>query len=178
MALPFHLGSSVTCNISGSAAWIFNETHRNDTFQHGVQAFPLPVRVIGTLVAEGLQVRTETLINILPYPAGLTDVEFSARSHSCISNSLQRPSVYVTGFSTILNPAPVARNRGCVIWSILYEQTAAYATFQTGPVLYSLMFDHVCSWVCPGNFAVLRNHLHSYNQRQKLMDLSSPCCFL
>lgn len=52
------------------------------------QTFPLPVKVIGMLVVGGLQVRTETLINILSYPAGLTDAEFSAHSKSCIANLL------------------------------------------------------------------------------------------
>lgn len=57
--------------------------------------------VIGMLVVwcggggGGLQDRAETLINILSYPAGLTDAEFSARRPSCISNLAQTPSVYV-----------------------------------------------------------------------------------
>lgn len=116
MDLPVHVFvcSSAMCNISGAPAWIFNETHRNDKSSHGVQAFPLPVIMIGMLVVGGLQVRTETLINILSYPAGLTDVEFSAHTQRffALQTYFKDISLCHTGFSTILNPNPLARNRG------------------------------------------------------------------
>ncbi len=65
MDLPVHASvcSCDTCNISGAAAWIFNETHKYDTSIQGVQAV-LPVKVIGMLLVRGLQVRTETVMNI------------------------------------------------------------------------------------------------------------------
>lgn len=104
------------------------------------QVFSLPVIMIGVLVVGGLQVETETFINILSYPAGLTAAEFSVHIKSCIPNLLYTPSVDVMlDFSTILSPVWTVRMRSFLgsqcMWCY-YSPGSLYSTVQC------LMFDH------------------------------------
>lgn len=132
-----------------------NMTHLNTVFKHfHCQLWWLACWWCGVVVGGGggLQDRAETLINILSYPAGLTDAEFSARRPSCISNLAQTPSVYVWSDFLPFSILPQQQgNRGYCVSLVFREQNNANAAFNTD---HSVIFDHVCSWVYPSNLAV------------------------